>query len=146
MRRGEILGLRWSDIDFENSRLTVNQALGQTRQSGLKFKPTKNKKSHRTIKLPECLIAALIEHRASQDKIRKLFGPDYPKFDLVVPLADGTPWPPDEFTDSYIAFSRRINTRDTRFHDLRHTHASELLRRNVPLRTVSQRLGHANRR
>jgi excisionase family DNA binding protein len=50
----------------------------------------------------------------------------------------------DDFTDAYIAFSRRISTRDTRFHDLRHTHASELLRRGVPLRTVSQRLGHAN--
>lgn len=61
-----------------------------------------------------------------------------------MPLANGTPWPPDELTDAYIAFSRRINTRDTRFHDLRHTHASELLRRGVPLRTVSQRLGHAN--
>jgi hypothetical protein len=68
-------------------------------------------------------------HRANQDKIRKLFGPDYPKFDLVMPLADGTPWAPDDFTDAYIAFSRRISTRDTRFHDLRHTHASELLRR-----------------
>lgn len=144
MRRGEILGLRWSDIDFENSRLTVNQALGQTRAGGLKFKPTKNKKSHRTIALPDCLIAALLEHRANQDKIRKLFGPDYPKFDLVMPLADGTRWAPDDFTDAYIAFSRRISTRDTRFHDLRHTHASELLRRGVPLRTVSQRLGHAN--
>ncbi len=106
MRRGEILGLRWSDIDFENSRLTVNQALGQTRAGGLKFKPTKNKKSHRTIALPDCLIACLLDHRANQDKIRKLFGPDYPKFDLVMPLADGTPWAPDDFTDAYIAFSR----------------------------------------
>ncbi|HEX7361406.1 MAG TPA: site-specific integrase, partial [Bryobacteraceae bacterium] len=144
MRRGEILGLRWTDMDFENSRLTVNQALGQTRKYGLKFKPTKNKKSHRTIALPACLVAALMDHRANQDKIKKMFGPDYPKFDLVMPLADGTPWPPDDFTDAYIAFSRRICTRDIRFHDLRHTHASELLRRGVPLRTVSQRLGHAN--
>src|SRR6478672_10146156 len=77
-------------------------------------------------------------------EIRKLFGPDYPKFDLVMPLADGTRRAPDDFTDAYIAFSRRISTRDTRFHDLRHTHASELLRRGVPLRTISQRLGNAN--
>ena len=76
MRRGEILGLRWTDMDFENSRLTVNQALGQTRKYGLKFKPTKNKKSHRTIALPACLVAALMDHRATQDKIRKMFGPE----------------------------------------------------------------------
>jgi integrase len=47
-------------------------------------------------------------------------------------------------TDGRRCCRRRISTRDTRFHDLRHTHASELLRRGVPLRTVSQRLGHAN--
>ncbi len=57
---------------------------------------------------------------------------------------DGTPWPPDRFTDDYIAFTRRVTAREIRFHDLRHTHASELLRRGIPLKTVSQRLGHAN--
>jgi integrase len=66
------------------------------------------------------------------------------KHDLVIPLADGTPWPPDRFTDEYIAFTRRVTAREIRFHDLRHTHASELLRRGIPLKTVSQRLGHAN--
>jgi integrase len=59
-------------------------------------------------------------------------------------LPDGTPWPPDGFTDEYITFTRRVIAREIRFHDLRHTHASELLRRRTPIKTVSQRLGHAN--
>jgi integrase len=62
----------------------------------------------------------------------------------VIPLADGTPWPPDRFTDAYVAFPRCSGAQGIRFHDLRHTHASELLRRGTPLKTVSQRLGHAN--
>jgi integrase len=143
MRRGEILGLRWSDVDLGNSRLTVNQSLGQTR-AGVHFKKPKNKKSSRTIALPETIIKAVKEHRERQQKIKGLFGADYPKHDLVLPLPDGTPWPPDRLTDEYIAFTRRVTAREIRFHDLRHTHASELLRRGIPLKTVSQRLGHAN--
>jgi integrase len=107
-------------------------------------KKPKNKKSNRTIALSETLIDAFKEHRERQDKTKALFGPDYPKHDLVIPLADGTPWPPDRFTDDYIAFTRSVTAREIRFHDLRHTHASELLRRGIPLKTVSQRLGHAN--
>jgi integrase len=143
MRRGEILGLRWSDLDLDNARLTVKQSLGQTR-AGIHFKKPKNKKSNRTIALSETLIDAFKKHRERQDKTKALFGPDYPKHDLVLPLNDGTPWPPDRFTDDYIAFTRRVTAREIRFHDLRHTHASELLRRGIPLKTVSQRLGHAN--
>ncbi len=143
MRRGEILGLRWSDLDLDNARLTVTQSLGQTR-AGIHFKKPKNKKSNRTIALSETLIDAFREHRQCQEKTKALFGPDYPKHDLVLPLNDGTPWPPDRFTDDYIAFTRRVTAREIRFHDLRHTHASELLRRGIPLKTVSQRLGHAN--
>ena len=73
-----------------------------------------------------------------------MFGTDYPNHDLVCPLPDGTPWPPDRFTDEYIAFTRRVIAREIRFHDLRHTQASELLRGASPIKTVSQRLGHAN--
>lgn len=102
MRRGEILGVRWSDLDLDSARLTINQCLEQTREGGFFFKSPKNKKSRRTIALPEILISALKDHRESQQKIKDLFGSDYPKFDLVIPLPDGTPWPPDRFTDAYL--------------------------------------------
>jgi integrase len=144
MRRGEILGLRWSDLDLDNAALTVNQSLEQTHEGGLNFKATKTKTSRRTITLPDCLVSAIKAHRVHQQKIRDMFGAQYPTFDLVIPLSDGRPWAPDRFTDAYRAFTRRIGAKNIRFHDLRHTHASELLRRRVPLRTVSQRLGHAN--
>ncbi len=144
MRRGEILGTRWSDLDLVNSSLTVNQSVCQTRSRGVFFKAPKKKKSQRTISLPEILVIALREHRSKQAKERELFGPDYQDFDLVLPMPDGNPWAPDRFTDAYLAFARSHGADGIRFHDLRHTHASELLRRKTPLKTVSQRLGHSN--
>ncbi len=71
-------------------------------------------------------------------------GPDYRDFDLVMVTPDGTPWAPDRFTDAYTSFARSRKATGIRFHDLRHTHASELLRRGTPLKTVSARLGHSN--
>jgi Phage integrase family len=53
------------------------------------------------------------------------------------------PWPPDRFTDAYVAFAKCNDAKGIRFHDLRHTHASELLRRGTPVKTVGTRLGHA---
>jgi integrase len=115
LRRGELLAIRWTDLDLDNARLTINQSLSQTREGGWFFKSPKNKSSRRTITLPAALL-----------------------------LPDGTPWPPDRFTDAYVAFARRVGAQGIRFHDLRHTHASELLSAGTPVKTVSKRLGHAN--
>jgi integrase len=144
LRRGELLAIRWTDLDLDNARLTINQSLSQTREGGWFFKSPKNKSSRRTITLPAALVDALREHRERQQRIKDLFGPGYPKYDLVIPLPDGTPWPPDRFTDAYVAFARRVGAEGIRFHDLRHTHASELLSAGTPVKTVSKRLGHAN--
>ncbi|MBV8551266.1 MAG: site-specific integrase [Acidobacteriaceae bacterium] len=122
--------------------MTVHQSLEQTRAGGARFKSPKTKRARRTIALPQILVAALQEHLNRQQRNRESFGNDYPPHDLVILLADGTPWPPDRFTDAYVAFTRRIGAEGIRFHDLRHTHASELLRRGMPIKTVSQRLGH----
>lgn len=144
MRRGEILALRWSDVDLGGARLTVQQSLTQTRSGGLVFKSPKNRSSRRTISIPQVLVGALIEHRRKQEANKDLFGPDYPNFNLVVPLPDGNPWAPDRFTGAYVCFAKRNAAKGVRFHDLRHTHASELLRRGMPVKTVARRLGHAN--
>jgi integrase len=144
LRRGELLAIRWTDLDLDNERLTINQSLSQTREGGWFFKSPKNKSSRRTITLPAALVAALREHRDRQQRNKDLFGPDYPKHDLVIPLPAGAPWPPDRFTDAYVAFARRVGAAGIRFHDLRHTHASELLSAGTPVKTVSKRLGHAN--
>lgn len=139
MRRGEIVALRWPDLDLNRGKLTVQQLLCQTRSGGLMFKAPKNKKSRRTISIPP----VLVEHRQKQERTKDILRPDYPNLNLVVCLPDGNPWPPDRFTDAYAYFARRHGAKGIRFHDLRHTHASELLRRGTPVKTVGERLGHA---
>lgn len=97
---GRWLTRHWTDLDMDNARLTINQSLSQTREGGWFFKSPKNKSSRRTTTLPAALVAALEEHRDRQQRIRDLFGPDYPNFNLVLPLPDGTPWPLDRSTDA----------------------------------------------
>jgi integrase len=144
LRRGEILAQRWQDLDFEMGRLFVAQSLEQTREGGLKFKIPKGKKRRRITMLP-LLIESLKAHRELQAKNRKMFGSDYnAALDLVIALPDGSPWAPDSFTAAYADFSVKIGMKGIRFHDLRHSHASQLLRQGVPVKTVQERLGHAN--
>lgn len=81
----------------------------------------------------------------SSFRSRKLFGSDYSvDLDLVVALPDGSPWEPDRFTDAYVAFSKKVGLKGIRFHDLRHSNASQLRRQGVPVKVVSARLGHSN--
>jgi integrase len=144
LRRGEILGQRWQDVDFASNRLFVAQSLEQTKRGGLKFKIPKGKK-RRALTMSPLLAEALKAHGEEQARRRKLFGADYHSdLDLIVALPDGSPWPPDRFTDRYVAFSKKVGLKGVRFHDLRHSNASQLLRQGVPVKVVSARLGHSN--
>jgi integrase len=132
MRRGEILALRWRDVDLEGCALRVERSLQQI-STGLEFKEPKSRHGQRTIALANVTVAVLARAKAERQP-----GPD----DLVVCRPDGSPWPPDQLSVEFHVFARR-NGFAIRFHDLRHTHASNLLRDGVPVNVVSQRLGHA---
>ena len=94
---------------------------------------------------PALLSVALQLHRQEQQNNRVAFGKDYrADLDLVIALPDGSPWPPNQFSGAYSDFAERIGMKGFRFHDLRHSHASQLLRQGVPVKTVQERLGHAN--
>lgn len=132
MRRGEIMALRWSDIDLDGRVLRVARSLQQTK-AGLEFKEPKSVRGRRNIRLAQATIDALKTHRKAIDTGDS---------GLVVCRPDGTPWPPDQLSAEFHLFAKR-NGFAIRFHDLRHTHASNLLRDGVPVNVVSQRLGHA---
>jgi integrase len=132
MRRGEILALRWSDIDLDAGTLRVARSLQQI-STGLEFKEPKSARGRRNIALAMTTVDALRLRKVTHDT-----GPD----GLVVCRPDGTPWPPDQLSVEFHVFAKREGFA-IRFHDLRHTHASNLLRDGVPVNVVSQRLGHA---
>lgn len=134
MRRGEILGLRWSDIDLKAARLTVNQSLerlgGKTA-----FKPPKTAGSRRTITLPALTVEALSAHRAEQARIGA---------GELVFSHGGTPWDPDSLTKAFDRLIQAAGVRRITFHGLRHTHISHQLMDGVHVKVVSERAGHAN--
>ncbi len=142
LRRGELLGLRWVDATLDHGELAVRRSLQQTRD-GLTYKEPKTACARRTVTLPPLTVEALRQHKVSQTEQRLRLGPIFEDNDLVFPRPDGRPWSPDAFTSAFSAFIRRSGLPRIRFHDLRHSHASQLLRQGVHPKVVSERLGHS---
>ncbi|MBI3910611.1 MAG: site-specific integrase [Armatimonadetes bacterium] len=143
MRRGEILGLRWQDVDLEKGALSVRQTLEQTQANGLAFKQPKTPKSRRAVALPAVIVQELRRHRGAQAERQLLLGPTYHKSDLVCCHDDGSLIRPSVLSKCFGSLLRRSGLAHVRFHDLRHTHATQLLREGVHVKIVSERLGHS---
>ena len=141
LRRGELLGLRWQDVDLKAGRLSVRQNL-QTTRSGLIFKSPKTAKGRRSVSLGGSLVAALKRHKREQVAKRLRMGPVYQDRGLVFCEDDGAPWSPDCFSAEWHK-TMKAQGRQVRFHDLRHTHATLLLRKGIHPKVVSERLGHS---
>ncbi len=142
MRRGEILAVRWRNIDLEAGRLTVEQSLEESKE-GVQFKEPKSRSSRRPVALPKLALVALKSHRATQAAQKLKLGPVYEDNDLVIAMPDGRPWRPSHFTATFKRLVRSSGLPDIRFHDLRHGHATMLLRKGVHAKVVSERLGHS---
>ncbi|PSO19774.1 tyrosine-type recombinase/integrase [Bradyrhizobium sp. MOS002] len=143
MRRGEILALRWQDVDLDQSRITVARSLEQTAK-GLRFKEPKTRHGRRTITLPASAVSDLRAHWKALQELRLALGAGKsPPESLVFSDLDGGPRRPDGISQSWrkIAASAKV---EATFHSLRHTHASHLIAANVDLLTISRRLGHAS--
>ena len=142
-RRGEVLALRWSDI--QDGRAVITRSLTQT-NAGLAFKSTKTEDSVRPISLPPSAIIALDAHRRKQEEFRQQFGPDYNSgVDLIFANPDGTPLKPDSISASVSALCKRLKLpKGVKLHTLRHTHGSHLLAAGMEITAVSERLGHSS--
>ena len=142
VRRGELLALQWGDVDLEARTLSVRRTLEES-SAGVHLKQPKTAKSSRTIALPASTVDALRVHHAAQQRARLAAGAAFNRLDFVFPAADGEPWKPSTFA----AACRRVFKKaglTCRLHDLRHTHATMLLRQGVHPKVVQERLGHAN--
>lgn len=150
MRRGELLGLRWSDVKFSSNSLSVQQQWTGLEDDDEDFEdledlsPTKSDAGRRAISLDRATIDALHQHRAAQEFERRSWHTAYQDNDLVFCRPDGSPFPPGSVTDEFEKFIAQIQARRIRLHDLRHTHATLLLEAGVDITVVSRRLGHAS--
>jgi integrase len=142
LRRGEILGLRWQDVDLRSGTLAICQALSRLK-TGPVFTIPKTAKSKRTLALPRIARNALVQHRKQQAKERLRLGPVFCDHGLVCPAPDGRPWHPGTFTGAFRDLAKRAGV-NTTFHGLRHSHATLLLRQGVHPKIVSERLGHSS--
>lgn len=142
MRRGEVLGLKWEDIDFEKKKLSVRRAYVRG-YKGYMFQEPKTSAGARTIALPEQTVTALKHHRRWQLADR-LATREYENHDLVFCKRDGGPLTPQQVEGVWYYFFRKSSLPRIRIHDLRHTHASLLLKAGVHPKVVSERLGHSS--
>ena len=139
MRRGELLGLKWSDIDWDRGIVTVRRALKESRR-GLELQRPKTDRSARTIALPPIALDMLRSLRIVQAESRMRLGKAYRDLGLVLAEPDGGFKRPDALSTNFAAFIRRHpELPKVRFHGLRHTHASLLLQAGEH----AERLGHS---
>lgn len=143
MRRGEVLGLRWADVDLDRARLSVRQAIISVAYE-VRVSDVKTGTGRRTINLDPRTVGVLRTWRKAALAERMLVGPAFADNDLVFPRPDGTPTHPDAFSQTFDRAVIRLDLPRVSLHDLRHTHATLLLRAGVPVKVVSERLGHAN--
>lgn len=142
MRRGEVLGLRWGDVDLDAGRIAVRRSLVVVK-SRLEFSDTKSGRGRR-VALDPTTKAVLRLHRKHQAEERLAWGPAYRDDDLVICREDGTPLNPDRLVDAFERHKKAAGLPRIRFHDLRHTHATLALAAGVHPKVVSERLGHAS--
>ena len=143
LRRGELLALKWSDIDWEKRTIEIQRNLVCIDKEYI-FGDTKTKSGQRSLLLSEPLLKRLDKHRRDQNKIRLLLGSGYQNQDLIYCKKDGSPYHAGTLSHKFKTFLEKNKLSRIRFHDLRHTNATLLLQYGVPAKIASQRLGHAN--
>ncbi len=140
LRRSELLGLRWRSVDLDMAMLSVVEAYHVLPGGKGAFLPPKTDHSRRVVTLSPTAVLALREHRASQyDLLGRLLTDD----SLVFAQWDGRPLLPDTVSHAFGALVRKAGLPRVRFHDLRHSHASLMLRSKVHPKVVQERLGHS---
>jgi integrase len=142
MRRGELAGLRWVDVDLDAGRLSVRQPRVVVANTPQASEP-KSARGRRSLALDPVTVAALRRHRARQLEHKLAVGARYQESGLVFTWPDGSPIHPRRFSRWFERHSGRAGLPRIRLHDLRHSYASAALAAGVPAKVVSERLGHA---
>jgi integrase len=143
MRKGEILGLMWTDVDWEKITLRVDRQLQPVSFEGGALVPTKTKSGRRHIMVGKVAIALLKEHREKQEIQKALAGDRWKEHGMIFTTSIGTYIDQTKVSRAFKHILREADLPDIRFHDLRHTSISILLDNGTPVNTVQSRAGHS---
>ncbi|WP_053217695.1 tyrosine-type recombinase/integrase [Virgibacillus senegalensis] len=143
MRKGEILALRWQDIDFSNKLLAVRQAVTRKKGGGYKIGETKSK-NQRTISLFNHVLEELKTYRKQQMSFKMENRDKYEDQDLILAANNGSFILPRNLDRSWRPLMKKSGLKFIRFHDFRHTHATLMLKQGVHPKVVQERLGHSS--
>ena len=150
LRRGEVVGLRWESIDFENNTITIEHTVVVAQDDGkkkiIRSDTAKTGSSLRTLPLVPIFREKLMQLRNEQDRNRKLAGKSFDPTGIGYIYTDltGKLLRPDYLTQEFPIFMEKNRFRRVRFHDLRHSCASLLLANGVPLKCIQEWLGHSS--
>lgn len=144
LRRGELAGLRWQDVNFDDQTITIRQTSNYLPGKGVYVDTPKTKTSNRPLKLNGSVFLLLMEYKRWQDDQREAFGDAWKDEDgRIFTTDDGAPMFPDSISQWFSKFVKRTGLPKVTVHSLRHTYASLMIADGVPLVVVSHQLGHA---
>ena len=145
-RRSEVLGLRWSAVDFDHKLISINHKLLVVRKQVLLMDELKTATSYRTLPLIPAIENILLKHRARIEDNKRFYGNSYDRryLDYVCVQENGKIFLPDYMTKQFHKLLKMNGLRLIRLHDLRHSCASNLLASGVPLKEIQEWLGHSN--
>jgi integrase len=142
MRRGELLGLRWGDVDLDAAALSIRQSLIAVHHV-TRIETPKNGKA-RALRLDPATVKLLRAHKAKQAEERLAWGPAWTDSGLVFTREDGAPLHPDTFSKLFTKLAEAAGVRQIRLHDVRHGYATMALKAGTHPKVVQQRLGHSS--
>lgn len=143
MRRGELLGLKWKNLDLVEGKISVTETLIYD-ERGFRFTEPKTSGSKRLISIDPTLCKEFKSYKAKQNEFKLAIGKSYEDHDLVFCRENGQPIYPRTLTTIFERVVKTSQVPKIRFHDLRHTHATLLLKLGINPKIASERLGHSS--
>ena len=144
LRRSELLGLRWSAVDLDVKSISITETLQYINGKGLTVLEPKTARSRRMVTLPPSAVALLSGLKVKQKDEITEFGLEWSESRYVFSQADGSPLYPNLVSRAFSQLMKEAEIPRVRFHDLRHTHATLMVKQGVNPKIVSERLGHAS--